>query len=259
MKILITNDDGIEAEGIISLTKRISKDEDVYVVAPEKKLHGIGTNVTFDRPIKIEEYPLNLGEKKSFKISGTPADCVILAKDVLIGQFDLLISGINDEPNIGDDVRFSGTLGACIEATFSGITSFGISLDYSREIRIVKNIYDGAAEFSFRFIRFIENNKIPKGIFLNINFPNVEIDRINGIKFVPLGRRQYYDRVHRITNPYNEEFYWIGGKMIPEQKEDIIKSVLNEEYIAITPMSVDNTSYKFLEEMISKWKIAFPQ
>ncbi len=256
MKILITNDDGINEEGIKKLVKIISQTNDVYVAAPEKKLHGIGSGVTFDRPIKVERCQMNLGEIAAFKIYGTPADCVILSKEFLVGNFDLLISGINDEPNIGDDVRFSGTLGACIEAAFSGISSFGVSLDYSYDKE--KKMFDTAAEFSHCFVEFLKKNGIPEGVFLNVNVPNIEINKVKGVKFVPLGRRRYFDRVHKVKNPCNQELYWIWGKIIPHQNDDIIGLVLKKNYISITPLLADNTSYDFLKEMISKWKIVFP-
>jgi 5'-nucleotidase len=254
MKILVTNDDGIKAEGIIKLTEKLSQNNEVYVVAPEKKLHGIGAGVTFEKPLKVEDYPLDVGEKKSYMVYGTTADCVILALDVLIKDFDILVSGINDEPNVGDDVRFSGTVGACIEATFSGINSFGVSIEYSKG----KNKFDTAIEFSAYLIDFIKENKMPKGVFLNINVPNAELKKIRGVKFVKLGRRQYLNRVHKITNPYNEDFYWIGGKLIFDKEKDTINSALKKNFIAVTPMSVDTTTYNFLEEMKDKWKITFP-
>ncbi len=256
MKILITNDDGIDCEGIKKLVRIISQTYEVYVAAPEKKLHGIGAGVTFDKPVKVERYPMNLGEKMSFKVYGTPADCVILSKEILIGNFDLLISGINDEPNIGDDVRFSGTLGACIEAAFSGITSFGVSLDYNNNKK--KKMFDTAAEFSYCLVKFLEKNIIPEGVFLNINVPNIELNKVKGVKFIPLGRRKYFKRVHKIKNPCDQELYWIWGRLIPNQNDDIIKSVLDENFISITPMVTDNTSYDFLKEMINKWKLVFP-
>ena len=253
MKIVITNDDGIEAEGLKKLVKRLSAVEEVYVVAPDKKLAGIGGSLTFNRPIRVENYPLSLGEKKSFRVFGTPADCVVLALDVLVKDFKLLISGINDEPNVGDDIRFSGTLGACKEAAFSGIASFGISIEFGEG----KNVFDGAVEFSALLVDFLKKNHLPEGVFLNVNVPNVKLKKIRGVKLVKLGRRQYSNRVHKVASPYGEEYYWIGGKLITDFEKNTENSSLKENFIAITPMKVDITNYDFLEVM-KKWKIKFP-
>jgi 5'-nucleotidase len=254
MKILLTNDDGIEAEGLKKLAQKLSATEQIYIAAPAKKLHGASCSITFGTPIKVEEFRLNMGERKSYRILGTPADCVILGLDTLIGDVDLVVSGINDEPNVGDDVRFSGTIGACTEATFSGVRSFGISVEYNGSGGL-----ETAADFSCYLIGFLKKNSIPEGVFLNINVPNTELSKINGVKFVRLGRRRYRDRVHKTISPFNEVFYWIGGRQIEDHEPDTLNAALREDYIAITPMAVDPTSHKFLKEMIDRWKINFPK
>lgn len=250
MKILITNDDGIFARGIRELIIEFSKTNEVYVVAPQYRLVGVGGGVTFDRPLKVEEVSLSLGEKKAFSVSGTPADCVILAIDVLVKDLDIVISGINDEPNVGDDIRFSGTIGACREAAFSGIPSIGVSLEYGNR----GYFYEGAVKITRKIVDYIRNNPLPGGIFLNINVPNVPIQEIKGVKFVKLGRRRYKNRVHTVFDPYGEKYFWIGGIPIEEEGKDTEDSVLKENYIAITPLNVDETDYSFLEVM-RKWKI----
>jgi 5'-nucleotidase len=253
MKILVTNDDGIESAGILELVKGISSLGEIYVVAPDRKLSGIGGGVTFDRPIKVEKVSLRLGEERAFKVCGTPSDCVILALDILIKDVDLVISGINDEPNVGDDIRFSGTIGACREAAFSGIPALGISLEYGTR----GNFYEGAVEFSKYLLRFLEKNNLPEGVILNINVPNVPMEEIQGVKFVKLGRRKYKDRVHIVLDPYGKEYYWIGGTLIEDWEEETENSVLKKNYIAITPLNIEETDYKFLEVM-KQWKMKFP-
>ncbi|MCX7795797.1 MAG: 5'/3'-nucleotidase SurE [bacterium] len=250
MRILITNDDGIFAKGIRELVVEFSKTDEVYVVAPKYRVVGVGGGVTFDRPLKIEEIGLSLGEKKAFSVSGTPADCVILAIDILVKELDIVISGINDEPNVGDDIRFSGTIGACREAAFSGIPSIGVSLEYGDR----GYFYEGAVRITRKIVDYIKNNPLPEGVFLNINVPNVPIEEIRGIRFVRLGRRRYRNRVHTVFDPYGREYFWIGGIPIKEEEEDTEDSVLRENYIAITPLKVDETDYSFLGVM-KKWKI----
>jgi 5'-nucleotidase len=250
MRLLLTNDDGIYARGINELINELSTTDEVYVVAPKDRLTGVSGGVTFDRPIKVEEVNLSLGEKKAFAVSGTPADCVILGVDVLVKGIDLVISGINDEPNVGDDIRFSGTIGACREAVFSDIPSIGVSLEYGDR----GHFYEGAVKITRRLVDYIRNNPLPKGIFLNVNVPNVPLEEIKGVRFVRLGRRRYRDRVHTVFDPYGREYFWIGGIPLQEEEEDTEDAVLKNNYIAVTPLSVDETDYHFLEVM-KRWKI----
>lgn len=253
MRILVTNDDGIESTGVKELLKGIAPLGEIFVVAPDRKLAGVGGGITFDKPIKVEKVSFNLGERRAFKVYGTPSDCVILALDVLIKDIDLIIAGINDEPNAGDDIRFSGTIGACREGAFSNIPAMGVSLNYgSRE-----NFYEGAVEVSKTLVKFLKNHPLPEGVFLDVNVPNLPIGRIRGIKFVKLGRRRYTDRVHSVLSPDGKEHYWIGGRLIESKEDETQNSALKENYIAITPLNIEETDFNFLEVM-KQWKIQFP-
>jgi 5'-nucleotidase len=252
MRIVVTNDDGIDSIGIRKLIEGISALGEIYVVAPDRKLIGVGGGVTFDRPVKVDRVSLGLGEREAFKTYGTPADCVILALDLLVRDVDIIISGINDEPNVGDDIRLSGTIGACREAAFSGIKAFGVSIEYGKD-----SIYfDGAVEISKALIKGIERYSLPQGIFLNVNVPNVPKEEIKGVRFVKLGRRRYIDRVKKVLDPYGREYYWIGGRLIDDLEEDTENDALRKNFIAITPISIDETDYESLEVM-KKWEIEF--
>jgi len=253
VKIVITNDDGIEADGIKKLVKRLSIGKKVFVVAPDKDSTGISGAVTFNHPIKVEKFPLYLGERASYKVFGTPADCVILANDILVKDFDLLIAGINSLPNVGDDVRLSGTLGSCREAAFSGVPSFGISVEYGTG----KEMFEGAVEFSAYLVEFLKRNRMPEGVFLNINVPNIPIKEIRGVRFVKQGRRRYKERVHELQDP-SGTYYRIFGKLIDDKEKDTENYALKNNFIAITPMSIDETDYTLLEKIREKWKIKFP-
>ncbi len=250
MEILVTNDDGIYARGIKELIIELSRTEDVYVVAPKYKLSGISGGITFDRPIKVERINLSLGERLAFSVLGTPADCVMLAIDALLEKIDLVISGINDEPNIGDDIRFSGTVGACIEAASLGIPSIAISLDYGKR----GDFYEGAVLVVRRLLDILRTNNLPEGTFLNINIPNIPIREIKGVRFTGLGRKRYKDRVHKVFDPYGNLHFWIGGTPINETDPESEDFLLREGYIVISPLKVDRTDYQFLE-VIKQWKI----
>lgn len=250
MKILITNDDGIYARGIRELVVELSRTEEVHIVAPKFRLSGISGSVTFDRPIRVEKVDLALGERSAFAVSGTPADCVILAIDALLERIDLVISGINDEPNIGDDIRLSGTVGACIEAAFSGIPSIAVSLDYGNK----GDFYEGAVSIVRKLVDILRINNLPRGTFLNVNVPNIPIKEIRGVRFTRLGRKKYKDRVHKILDPYGNLHFWIGGVPINEADPDSEDLLLKEGYIVVSPLKVDKTDYQFLE-VIKQWRI----
>jgi 5'-nucleotidase len=254
MKILVTNDDGIEDPGLKELTKGISEEHEVYVVAPDKRYTGYSGAVSFDRSIEVEEYPLRLGEKKSYKVWGTPSDCVILALDELTGFVDLVLSGINDEPNTGDDIRLSATLGACREASYSDTPAIALSLAYSEG----KMYYPSVISFISPLLKNWDHLQIPKEVYLNINFPNVLTSDINGIVFVPSGRCRYRDRVHLVPGK-SKPTYQIYGTKIEEDQTETDEWAIKHNYISITPLNRDQTDKKALSYLkkIYKKKIRF--
>ncbi len=241
MQILVTNDDGIEDKGLQELVKAISDKHEIYVVAPNRRYSGYSGAVTFYQPISVTEYPLNLGEKKSYKISGTPADCIIIAIDELIGFIDLVISGINDEPNLGDDIRFSATLGACREAAFSDISAIALSLDYGSQ----KKHYQTVTDYLSILLDKWNDLKIPKEVYLNINYPNVPFIETKGVLFVPAGRCRYKNRVQLVSKKPLPEYRLYGTK-IEEEAAGTDSWAVRNNYIAITPLHRDQTDKETL-------------
>lgn len=248
MRILVTNDDGIDSVGLQVLVKTISDEYETYVVAPNKRYSGFGGAVTFYKSISVINFPLNLGEKKSYKVFGTPADCIIIALDELIGPVDLVISGINDEPNVGDDIRFSATLGACREAAFSDIPAIALSLDYG----LNKNNYQMVSDFLFSFLKQWGKLKIPPEVYLNINFPNVLKSEVKGVLFVPTGRCRYKDRI-KPANNYNKgrQVYQLFGTKIEDSERGTDSWAVRNNYIAITPLHRDQTDKEVLASLNS--------
>lgn len=244
MRILVTNDDGTEDKGLQELITSISDKHEIFVVAPDKRYSGFSGAVTFYKTISVEKYPLNLGEKESYKISGTPADCIIIALDELIGPVDLVISGINDEPNLGDDIRFSATLGACREAAFSDVPAIALSLDYGSD----KKYYQSVTGFLKILLDKWDSMKIPKEVYLNINCPNVPITKIKGALFVPTGRCRYRDRV-QIVDGKSQQIYKIYGTKIEEKEEGTDSWAVDNNYIAITPLHRDQTDRATLSRL----------
>jgi 5'-nucleotidase len=252
MKILVTNDDGIEDQGLKALVKGISPEHEVYVVAPDKRYTGYGGAVSFDRLIEIEKYPLHLGEIMSYKVYATPADCVIMALDELTGPVDMVISGINDEPNTGDDIRLSATLGACREASYSDISAIALSLGYG-EGRLH---YQSVIRFITTLLKKWYQWHIPKEVYLNINFPNIPSSEIKGVVFVPSGRCRYRDRVHLVDGK-SHLTYQIYGTKIEEEQIGTDDWALNHNYISITPLNRDQTDKKILSQLKKINKFSF--
>ena len=253
MKIIVTNDDGIESNGIKYLAKAIAKLGDVYIVAPRTPQSAGSHAMTLHKPLRVDEYPLNVGEKKALRVSGTPADCVLLALDVLVkGKVDLVVSGINEGPNIGSDVIYSGTVAGAREGALNGIPSIAVSLDAYKDFN-----FDVASKFTYLFAKKILEEKIEDRIYFNINIPNVNEEEIKGVKFVKQGIRTYKDRVLIGKDPFERTFYWIGGKVVDDDEKDTENDAVRNNFIAVTPMSVDLTDYSWLKKL-KDWKIQFP-
>ena len=250
MRIVITNDDGIEAKGIKALTAALSDMADVYVVAPWEQQSAGSHSTTLHKPLRADEFPLNVGEKKAYRVSGTPADCVLLAVDVLVkGKIDLVLSGTNQGPNLGDDVIYSGTVAGAREGALNGITSIAFSIDAFENPH-----YESAALFAKIFVKKIVEEKIKGEIYFNVNVPNLQWKSIKGVKFVRQGKRRYVDRVMIGKDPFGKVYYWIGGKPVDSENDETDNGVVHKGYISITPMKIDMTDYDMLKR-ISQWDI----
>ena len=246
MNILITNDDGIYADGIIELAKSISKIANVYVVAPESQRSATGHAITIHSPIMVHK--IDMGENiKSYAISGTPADCVKvgiegLFKDINI---DLVLSGINNGPNLGTDVIYSGTVAAAIEGLVEGKPSIALSCDSSK---VSSGEYREAAKYTAKLIQKLEGNldKL-NGNILNVNFPTGEK---KGVRITKLGRRVYNNVMDDRQSIRGQRYVWMGGDLedIKQDKDSDIFAVENG-YISITPVHINMTETNRIEEL----------
>ncbi len=243
MKILLTNDDSIESDGLKKLAKSLTSIGKVFVVAPQKPQSAQSHAITMHKPLRAEKIPLNVGEEVSYRVSGTPADCVLLALDVLIKDFDIVVSGINKGPNLGNNTLYSGTVAAAREGAMNDKLSFAISVnefekpDFEYAAKVGKNIIE---TFS----------KILKGMSacININFPNSK-QKIKGIKFAKLSAGRYKKRVTIGKDPFGREFYWIGGVLNDPMVDDTDSKLIEEGYITITPLIIDQTDYNLLKQL----------
>jgi 5'-nucleotidase len=245
-RILVTNDDGIHSEGIVVLATALKSLAEVWVVAPDRERNAVGRALTLHRPLRIQAL-----SNHRLAVNGTPTDCVMLGVNWIMKEKpDLVVSGINKGLNLGENVAYSGTVSAAMEATLLGISAFAISLDVNGGA-----IFQPAAQFAVRLARYILKHGISSNTLLNVNVPNTQGKKINCYKITRQGRRVQLGMVVEKVDPRGEKYYWISGSW--RKYEDIENSdfkAIDEDYISITPLHLDHTHYSFFPE-IKRWKI----
>ena len=250
MRILLTNDDGIYAEGIYALYLELKKLGTVTVVAPDSEKSSVGHGITLAHPI----WDKKVNRKGRFfgvGVSGTPADCVKFAVGVLLKRKpDVVVSGINLGHNDGCSVFYSGTVAGAREGALMGIPSIAISL-----ATFVNPDFKEAAKYGAKLTRLVHKNVMPKGTLLNVNVPNIKKSHIRGIKMTRQGLVPIHGTFRKRTDPNFREYHWMTGK-IPDRKKDnnVDSSALKNNYVTVTPIQSDQTDYLFLEEL-NHWKV----
>jgi len=252
IKILLTNDDGINAPGLHVLYKEMKKIGEVSIVAPDSERSAVGHAITLSDPLRVFDFYKN-GQFFGYAVNGTPADCVKLAYWALNIKPDILISGINLGSNTGINIIYSGTVSAATEGMFLNIPSFAISLTTftNPNFRI-------AARFARKLSRIILKNGLPKGTLLNVNVPAVEDEEeITGVEITRQGKAMYLEEFDRRSDPHNRTYYWLTGQKVKLESEPDVddRAILNKK-ISITPVQFDLTDYRFLDEL-RKWKIDY--
>ena len=199
-RILLTNDDGVHAPGLQILFSKVQKLGSPVIIAPDRDNSAASHSLTMNRPLRVREL-----EKDIYSIDGTPTDCVTIGVGkILAKKPDLLISGINPGANLGDDVSYSGTVSAAIEATMLGIPSIAMSLALSDDAPLH---YEAAAEFGVKLAALILERGLPRDTLLNVNVPNTTSDKISGVAFTRRGRRLYEDAIKETFDPWGYA-YW---------------------------------------------------
>jgi 5'-nucleotidase len=237
--ILLTNDDGFYAEGIETLFSKLKDLGRVYIVAPDQEKSAASLSITLHHPLRIKTIKDNV-----FAVSGTPADCIYLAlQKILPRKPDLIISGINHGPNLGQqDISYSGTVAGAIQGTFLQVQSLAVSLMPEKTGRFA---FEFAGDFIYKLTRHLLQNRLPEGITLNINIPPPPI---KGIKVVKLGQKRYNPEIVVKKDPRGRTYYWIGTgypKEIGDEDSDVI--VFKEGYLTISPLHTDRTDHRMLE------------
>ncbi|MDH5661770.1 MAG: 5'/3'-nucleotidase SurE [Elusimicrobiota bacterium] len=246
MRILVTNDDGIHGKGFESLVRALSTLGEVYVVLPDRQRSTTSHSMTLDKPLRAQK----LKEKK-FLVNGTPSDCVRLGILGLMKEdVELVVAGINNGPNLGDDVTYSGTVGAALEGTLLEIPSFAISLVLTGGYH-----FEVAANFGRFLAEKIIRQGLPKNVYLNVNVPDLPLEEIEGVEITKQGKRIYGRKIQERTDPRGEKYYWIAGENISgisEEGTDI--TAIEHNRISITPLSLDRTDYGMVEAL-KKWNL----
>ncbi|MEM4248502.1 MAG: 5'/3'-nucleotidase SurE [Candidatus Nanoarchaeia archaeon] len=244
MRILLTNDDGINAEGLLALYDELSKMADVMVVAPDSERSAVGHGITIYDPLRVKEFYRN-GKLIGYSSSGTPADCVKLGVSTLMdSRPDLVISGINAGPNVGVNVLYSGTVSGAMEGALLGIPSMAVSL-----ASWTSHDYAFAAHEAGILVNDILNLKLPRGTLLNVNIPDLSQKNYAGEKITFQSKVAWTDRYEQRTDPGNRRYYWLNGEpndMLYEEGSDA--KAIQDGYVSITPLHCDMTDWTILEE-----------
>ncbi|HET6521262.1 MAG TPA: 5'/3'-nucleotidase SurE [Geminicoccaceae bacterium] len=237
MRILLTNDDGINAPGLVSL-ERIARtrSDDVWIVAPETDQSGTSHSLTTRRPLRIRQV-----DERRYAIDGTPTDCVLLALQVVLkgARVDLVLSGVNRGFNIGEDVHYSGTVSAAMEATIFNLPAVAFSQACRQGVPVN---WATAERFGPEVLSRLLTTGWPEDTFVNVNFPDRPVDDVRGIQVAALGKRKVGDEIVERVDPRGEPYVWIGGlttKEINKQGTDI--AAIHQGYITVTPVTMDMT------------------
>ncbi len=251
MNILISNDDGIAANGIRVLSEELSKKHNVYVVAPDRERSAAGHSLTLHTPLRVEELENNnIGAKKAWVTTGTPGDCVKIAINAILSkeeQPDIVISGINHGPNLGADILYSGTVSCAMEGAMLGFPAIAVSL------ASMKTEYDDfkfTASFVSSLLDKLNGFKFPPKSILNVNVPLLTKEDIAGVAITELGRRLFTDDYEKRVDPRGKIYYWMAGELIKETAEtntDIVAVLDNK--ISITPVTYEMTRTETIADL----------
>jgi 5'-nucleotidase len=240
MIILVCNDDGIQSDGIIALEKALARGGEVYTVAPDREQNAMSHALTLHRPLRaVDAGPRRLA------VDGTPTDCVKLALTGLLHvRPDIVISGINKGPNLGDDVIYSGTVSAAVESALLGVPAIAVSLATFEAFD-----FHPAAEFAAALLSHISRATIPPETLLNVNVPPLRQDEIKGWRLTRQGKRHYSENIVERLDPRGRKYYWIGGDDLGFTEEAGTDCMaVKEGYVSVTPLQVDLTNHKFISE-----------
>ena len=239
INILVSNDDGVNAPGIIALSQALSEFAQVLTVAPDRNCSGASNSLTLTNPLRIN----NL-DNGSISVNGTPTDCVHLAiRQLCDVEPDIVVSGINAGANMGDDTLYSGTVAAAMEGRFLGLPAIAISLAGKSLVH-----YDTAAIYAVKIVKGLLSHPISRDQILNINVPDLPLTQIKGIKVTRLGARHKAEGMIKTQDPAGKDIYWLGPVGSEQDAGDGTDfGAVAAGYVSITPLTVDLTAYNQLD------------
>lgn len=251
MKILVSNDDGIGAEGIFQLADALSEIGDVAIVAPLTEQSAVGHSITMKVPLRVTEY--NLRDKfVGYAVNGTPADCVKFGiKNLLRSRPDIVVSGINHGSNTAISIIYSGTVSAAREAAIMDCPAIAFSLTSHKP-----TLFDYAKKVAKGITLKVVENGLPNGTLLNVNIPHLHENEIKGIKATHQGNSKWADIYEKRTDPYGNDYYWLTGEMIDFDKDlNSDQIAIKSNFVAVTPVHFDLTDYKTFDEL-QNWNLS---
>lgn len=240
--ILISNDDGINSEGLHKLHETLKELGEVFVVAPDRDQSAVSHSLSLYRPLRIEQISDNV-----YTVDGTPTDCINIAVNGILKdrKIDIVVSGINKGENLGDDITYSGTVSAAMEGALLGVPSMAVSLATKVDFN-----FDAAAHYSKLIAEYVLRSKLPPSTILNVNVPHMPQGNIRGILVTRQGKRVYGEPIVEKVDPRGKKYYWIGGYelgSIDIENSDI--AAVKGGYVSVTPISLDLTDYGFLDKL----------
>lgn len=240
--ILISNDDGINSEGLHKLHETLKDLGEVFVVAPDRDQSAVSHSLSLYRPLRIEQISDNV-----YTVDGTPTDCVNIAVNGILKdrEIDIVVSGINKGENLGDDITYSGTVSAAMEGALLGVPSIAVSLATKVDFN-----FEAAAYYSKLIAEYVLRSNLPPATILNVNVPHMPRGDIRGVLVTRQGKRVYGEPIVEKVDPRGRKYYWIGGYELGSvdiENSDI--AAVKDGYVSVTPISLDLTDYGFLDKL----------
>ena len=248
MKILVTNDDGIFAEGLKALVNELKSLADVIVVAPDRELHGMGASISLHEPVRVKEMKPIVDGVESYAVEGTPADCVILSLSKLAkDKIDLVVSGVNRGLNLGDDVIISGTVGAALQGYVHGLPSIAVSTPLSDN-----PYFEDAARFAGLVVKKFESGEIKTNACLNLNLPELPRAEIMGVRLTYPASRNHTDTVEERYESKRRHYWFVRQRVNKPTDEKTDTWAIEKGYISISPIFVTpaNRGHKAVSESL---------
>ena len=254
MRVLLTNDDGLNSPGLLALARAMQKKAETFAVAPERERSAASHAITLHKPLRA--FRARLGDTKlaAWATNGTPADCVVLGiLDLLGTPPDVVVSGINAGANLGMDLIYSGTVSGAVEATLFGISAIAISVASFTGIR-----WEPAAAFAAQLAKEVHRHGLPRDTFLNVNVPNLPAAEIRGVEITRQSSRRYVSRLEKRADPRGRDYYWLTGSPTGGQDPGTDARAVAEGRISVTPLRLDMT-HEELTPIFRSWNLKVPK